>query len=457
MYRPRSRNLSFMILVVLVALVALPALAHAAPPSEFDEARSQGWLWAYLSVFGAGVLTSLTPCVYPMIPIVMGIFGARGESVSRGRAVLLASAYVGGMGLMYAALGVSVALAGRGFGAILANPWVVWPLVGFYALLAASMFGAFELNLPPALQQRLSTVGGKGLGGAFGMGLVGGLTAAPCTGPMLLGILTYVATTGSAAVGSTLLFTYALGMGVLFFAIAIFAIALPKSGQWMEWVKSVAGVALLVMGVYFLRPVVPALGSLGSAKPLFLLAALGIAAVGLVLGAIHLSFHGSLGERARKGAGVALAVVGVAGVVFWALTPSLKPGWRERCAESASTEQQAKSRCWNDEQVVLAEAKQAGAPVLIDFGANWCLPCKAYETGVFANPDVHKAISDGYVAIKVDVSKDTEIDRAVQEKYGAETLPTVIILSPDGTEFRRFGEPIPSAGEFLKALEAAKQ
>ena len=458
MFRPRPRILRLS-LIVVAALVLLPVLAHAAPAAaatEFDKARSQGWLWAYLSVFGAGVLTSLTPCVYPMIPIVMGIFGARGENVSRARAVTLATMYVSGMGLMYAVLGVSVALAWRGFGSILANPWVVWPLVAFYAALAASMFGAFELNLPSGLQQRLSSVGGKGYGGAFAMGLVGGLTAAPCTGPMLLGILTYVATTGSVAIGSTLLFIYALGMGVLFFAIAIFAISLPKSGRWMEWVKSVAGVALLVMGIYFLRPVVPALAEVGSASMTFLVIAAAVAVLGLVAGGIHLSFHGGLGEKLRKSAGVALCVVGASGVIFWVLTPKLAPGWRKRCDAEVSAEMQQNTRCWTDEQVVLAEAKQAQAPVVMDFGASWCLPCKKYETDVFANPDVHRAISDGYVALKFDVTKDTEADRAAQEKFKAETLPTVIIVGKDGKEIRRFGEPIPSPDEFLKALEEAR-
>jgi thiol:disulfide interchange protein DsbD len=440
--------------------MAIPLLAHAAgaEPSEFDKARSQGWLWAYLSVFGAGVLTSLTPCVYPMIPIVMGIFGARGENVSRGRAVTLAGMYVSGMGLTYAVLGVVVALVsgGKGFGAILANPYVVWPLVFFYAALAASMFGAFEMNLPSGLQQRLSSVGGKGYGGAFAMGMVGGFTAAPCTGPMLLGILTYVATTGSVVVGGTILFVYALGMGILFFAIALFAISLPKSGRWMEGVKSIAGVALLVMGVYFLRPVVPVLGKVEATTFTFLAIAIALAVVGIVLGAFHLSFHGGVAERARKSIGVALCVVGASGALFYFLTPKLKPSWRARCAADATPAVKKASLCWTDDQVVLAEAREARAPVVMDFGANWCAPCKKYETDVFADPEVHKTISDGYVALKFDVTKDTDADRAMQEKYKAETLPTVIIVDKDGKELRRFGEPIPSPDEFVKALKAAR-
>jgi thiol:disulfide interchange protein DsbD len=457
-------------------VIVFPLVAHAAP-DEFEEARKGGWLWTYLAVFGAGFLTSLTPCVYPMIPIVMGIFGARGERVSRGRAVLLATAYVGGMGVMYSALGVGVALAGGQFGTFLANPWVVIPMVAFYVALAMSMFGFFELNLPGGLQQRLSTVGGKGFGGAFAMGLVGGLTAAPCTGPMLLGLLTYVGTTGNVAAGFSLLFTFAVGMGVLFFVIAVFAVGLPKSGRWMEWVKSIAGIALLVMAVYFLRPVVPALQTLVDPSVIFVAGALGIAALGLLLGAVHLSFYGAPAEKARKAVGILVTVAGAAAVLLWVLTPKLKPGWRERCdavvaavtkgdkpgdpaAETASDAPKGRlpaiPHCWTDAQVVLAEARSAGKPVVIDFGATWCLPCKKYETDVFANPEVHAAIEDGFVAIKFDVTKGTDEDMAAQEAWGAQTLPTVIIIDGEGREVKRFGEPIPTPEEFLSALRSAR-
>jgi thioredoxin:protein disulfide reductase len=163
--------------------------------------------------------------------------------------------------VMYAVLGVIFALIGKQFGAILGNPYVVVPLVVFYAAFAASMFGAFELNLPASWQARLSQVGGRGYGGAFGMGLVGGLTAAPCTGPFLAGILGFVAATRNVPVGSTLLFTYALGMGILFWLIAAFAVSLPKGGRWMEWAKSIGGIALLTVGVFFLRGIIPALAS----------------------------------------------------------------------------------------------------------------------------------------------------------------------------------------------------
>ncbi|MGZ3407827.1 MAG: cytochrome c biogenesis protein CcdA, partial [Polyangia bacterium] len=172
---------------------------------------AHGWLFAYASVFVGGFLTSLTPCVYPLIPITVSLFGARGDDVPRRRAIALASLYVGGIGVMYAALGVGSALAGRAFGTFMANPWVMAPIAALFVVMAVSMFGAFELALPSAWQQRLSSVGGRGFFGAFTMGLVGGIIAAPCTGPVLASILAYVATTKSVMLGGSLLVTYALG------------------------------------------------------------------------------------------------------------------------------------------------------------------------------------------------------------------------------------------------------
>src|SRR5215470_16690090 len=199
--RHMKRRTAFLVFAVLLLL---PALAWAAP-SEFEELRAKGLVFAYLGVFATGFLTSLTPCVYPMITITVGIFGAR-EATSRWRAFGLAWMYVLGMIVMFSALGVVFALSGRasGSGFLLANPAVVIPIVILYVVLAASMFGAFELNLPPSLQAKLSGVGGRGWGGAFAMGLVGGLTAAPCTGPMLAGILAFVATTRNVPIGFTL-------------------------------------------------------------------------------------------------------------------------------------------------------------------------------------------------------------------------------------------------------------
>lgn len=424
----------------LALLALLPGVAHAAGAGDEFAAdlSEQGYLLTYLFCFVFGLGASFTPCVFPMIPIVVGIFGARDEAVTRRRAFALATAYVLGMGVVFSALGIVFAMLGKAGdqGQILANPYVVIPLVAFYVVLAVSMFGAFDINLPSGLQQRLARVGGKGYGGAFAMGMVGGFTAAPCTGPFLAGLLGWVATTGRPVVGGTMLFTFALGMGVLFWIVAATSVSLPKSGRWMDWVKSAGGIALLVMGIYFLRPIVPQLEQMGNASFAFLAGALAVAVLGLVLGAVHLSFHGGAGERARKGLGVLLTVVGASGVMSWALSADRVLEWR------------------HDEAAAFAEAKSSNKGVMIDFAASYCVPCKKLEK-TFAADDVYSRITSGYVPLKFDVSKGTDQDDERQEKYGAETLPAVILLDAQGRELGRIREYV-GPDEFVKVLRAAE-
>jgi len=435
------RLLPWIGLAAFVALFLWPHLAFAG--SEADEFKrdyeSRGFLLSLLFSFGLGVAASLTPCVYPMIPIVVGVFGARDEAVTRRKAFTLATAYVFGMGVIYTALGVTFALIGKAGdqGQILAKPWVVIPIVLIYAALAASMFGAFELNLPPAMQARLAQVGGKGHGGAFGMGMVGGFTAAPCTGPFLAGMLGWVAMEGSVVRGSLMLFTFALGMGVLFWVIAATSVSLPKSGRWMEWVKSAGGIALIVVGIYFLRPVVPALAKLTSTSFLFVAICLALVVAGIALGAIHKSFHGPRSERLQKGLAVALTVIGAAGTMNWMLTPDRTLPWR------------------HDEKAAFAEAQRDGKGVLIDFSATYCKPCGKLETDTFAADGVYEKILADYVPLKFDVSKGSDLDDERQEKYDAETLPAVILLDADGHELGRVREFVP-ADDFIELLDAAR-
>ena len=321
-----SRYLPLLLPVVAgVATLVFSRLAHAAPAEGFAEAAGRGTGSAFLFALTAGLLTALTPCVYPMIPITISIFGGKGTS--RRRSFALATFYVAGIAVMFGTLGTVFALLGRAFGTFLANPFVVVPLALLFVAMAASMFGAFELALPMGLQQRLAQVGGRGFAGAFLMGLVGGLIAAPCTGPPLAGILAYVATTRDAPQGFLLLATYACGIGVPFWLIAGFSMQLPKSGRWMEAVKSVFGIALLVAALYYLKNVVPALAELTGRTNAFLLGALVLAAVGLIVGAVHLSFYGSPATKLRKGFGVALVTVGLFAVTNFVLTPKIELAW----------------------------------------------------------------------------------------------------------------------------------
>jgi thiol:disulfide interchange protein DsbD len=421
--------------LIVLAILLVPEIAFAAP-TKFDCIRAQGWLWAYLVAFGVGFQTSLTPCVYPMIPITLGIFGARGN-VKRSRAVALAAAYVGGMGLMYATLGVVFALIGRQFGTQLSSPYFVVPIVALFGALAASMFGAFELALPASLQTKLNTVGGRGFKGAFAMGIVGGLIAAPCTGPFLLGLLAYVATTHDVLRGGSMLFVYALGMGLLFFALAMFAVSLPKSGRWMEWVKSAAGIFMLLAALYYLSPLVPQMRVLQRPEIAYLVGALAIVSIGFSLGAIHLSFHGGGMEKLRKGGGGVLVVLGLFAAWNWYLAPKQELGWL------------------HDEAAAFAKAKAEHKGVMIDFGATWCNPCHELEH-TFADREVYTAINEKFVPLKFDVSDDSAVNDARKAKYDAGNLPAVRYVTADGTPLAKIDHVVPPS-EMIAILDGLKK
>ena len=389
----------------------LASLASLAPAADGFEAATLGtYAWA----FGQGVLVDLTPCVYPLIPITVAVFGAQG--VSRGRALFLASAYVLGMATLYTTLGIVVALTGGQFGAWLGQPVVVLPIVGLLLALAASMFGAFDLQLPASLQTRLNAVGGAGPLGAFGMGLVSGFISAPCTGPVLLSLLAYIARAsadGSSVVyGGSLLFTYALGMGTLFFAVALGA-SLFRPGRWMEYVKSFFGIALVVMALWFVAPLSPALRRFLTDADWGMALGLGLAAAGLLAGAIHLSFYGERGEQLRKAAAIALTVFGTqVALNNFLYVPS--GAWRQ--VETLAELEDA-----------LRGANDRHVPIVIDFGATWCAPCLEMEKLTFHAPGVEPVLTSRFELIKIDVTQETPEKRAIQKSFASGTLPAVLV------------------------------
>jgi thiol:disulfide interchange protein DsbD len=426
----RGRVAGLAALAVAVGMVLLwAAPAHA---ETFAEAAGGGMGRAFLFAFTAGLLTALTPCVYPMIPITISIFGGKG--VPRARALMLATLYVAGIAVMFGTLGTVFALVGKAFGSFLANPWVIIPLAIFFAAMAASMFGAFELALPSVLQQRLARVGGRSLGGAFLMGLVGGLIAAPCTGPPLAGILAFVATTRDALTGFFLLATYAMGIGVPFWAIAGFSMQLPRSGGWMESVKSVFGIALLVAALYYLKNVLPSLAHLTGRSSTFLAAAIVVVVVGIAIGAVHLTFHDAWAKRVRKGLGVALAVVGLFAISNFVLTPKVELAWLRAEPEATRI------------------AREQGRPLVVDFMADWCLPCKEMDVQVFSHPDVVSKLGD-YTLLRIDLSREDDDPSLapIKAKYQVNTLPAVRVVSPDGAIVHRFDTAV-DAPTFLKGL-----
>jgi len=406
-------------LAVGIALTLLPMVLTQSVTSDVDLSGKLG-LTAGVSagtfaiLFLAGILTSLTPCVYPLIPITVGIFGAR-QAEHRSRSVALSATYVAGIAAMYSVLGVGAALSGRAFGSVLSSPVVVVVLAILLVALAASLFGAFDIALPSSLQQKLSGVRGTGFAGALGMGLVAGIIAAPCTGPVLAGVLAYVATQRSALLGFWMLFTYAVGMGLLFFVLGATSLRLPRSGPWMETVKSVLGVALVAAAVALVLPFLPRPGPLPwPVRPVAIAA--GVIAFGAVLlGALSLSFHGDRREKTMKLVALVLLVAGVGLRFGWAGEPR-----REKGVEIP----------WvRDEKTAVLQSRATGKPLLIDFFAEWCAACKELDVHTWTDPVVAKEVADRFVPLKIDATEETAENDELQKKYQVPGLPTVLMMA----------------------------
>ncbi len=433
-------------LATVAAVFWLPDLMGAGPTGPTGDLAlgallgSGSWL-AFVVAFAGGVLTSLTPCVYPLIPITVSVFGAR-KAGSRGEAAFLSGLYVFGIAVTYSALGVGAALTGKAFGGVMQNGWVMGGVILLLTLMAASMFGAFELALPSFVHERLNRVGGTGRVGAFGMGLVAGVIAAPCTGPVLAAALTFIAAQGSVGLGLAIMFPYALGMGLLFFLIGAFSVSLPKSGAWMETVKSIFGAALLAMAGLYLKDLVPALRPLFSAAPTAALLAAVAAGLGVLVGALHLSFHATAGERALKALGVALLV---GGVVYGAGAA----GARERVRAGAGF-------TWlHSEPEAVALARAQGRPVIIDFWAEWCTACKELDRVAWADPRVREEAAR-FVSVKVDGTEATDEVLAIHERYRVPGMPTVVFIDSQGREVADRVIGAVEAEEMLQRLRAVR-
>ena len=377
----RLRALAPFALVALAAMLATLAAPGSARAdflgdvsTQFTDALSSGnYLVAFGLIFLVGLGTALTPCVYPMIAITVSVFGAR-EAKTKVEAALLSSVFVLGIATPFVPLGIFVGLTGGVFGAWLANPIVLIAFALLFTALAASMFGAFELDLPPALKDRFTSVeGGVGFKGAFALGFVCAFIAAPCTGPAIVGLLTYIGQTHDVVLGGAGMFMYALGLGSLFWVVGTFAVGLPKSGRWMEAVKSVFGIVMLVMALFYLRNLVPQLMDVLTRDYVLLGVAIALLVAAVAIGAIHLDFkEGTTLERIRKGVGVLLGTAGGFLVVMYLMLPP--PGarieWREDFSEA------------------LAEARSTGTPFIVDFGASWCGACGELDRETFTDPRV---------------------------------------------------------------------
>jgi thiol:disulfide interchange protein DsbD len=284
-------------------------------------------------------------------------------------------------------------------------------------------------------------VGGDGLKGAFVLGLVNSLIAAPCTGPVVGFLLTWVGTTRDVVIGASSFFAYSIGLGMLFFFVGTFSMSLPKSGQWLEGIKSVFGIVMIAAAFYFVRNLIPGFSELASRTSTFLLVSLALIAGGVAIGGVHLGFHGaSLLQRVRKGSGIALAVAGLCGII----------GYLEALPEGAHL-------AWNEDyNRAKSQALSSGKPLLVDFGASWCGACGELERHTFSD---ERVVREGqrFVSVRVDLSpgKDTPDKQALLASYQQRGLPLVVLHDSEGKEAARVTSFV-EAPKFLEIMRSVK-
>lgn len=380
-----------------------------------DELGS-GILGPLLTAFIGGFLTSLTPCVYPLIPITLAVFGARGDQ-SRLRACALSITYVLGIAFTYTGLGILSARAGNVFGSSLGSPYVVFPLVLIFILLALYTLGIVEGKFIAKLQTRANRVGGTGFVGAFTMGVVSGGVAAPCVGPSLLAILAVAAHSQHVGWAAALLFTYSLGLGVLFVLLGTFSgliDRLPKSGNWLYWIKFVISAGIFALILFMLQPFVQI--PLNYDQHLIVLVVIGAIGVGVATFALP--------RQINSLTLLACILVAISAYHFFV------PGGH-KIVESA---EQAE-RWITDFDQALATGKMTGKIVMVDLYADWCAACKEYDLITFSNAQVRSELSK-VVAARLDLTKFSAENKPIRERYRILGLPAILFLRDDGSELQ---------------------
>jgi thiol:disulfide interchange protein DsbD len=383
--------------------------------------EERGALFAFLLIFLMGLALNLTPCVYPMMGVTVSLFGggisgAPGTSTGTGagranlRALPRAIVYVLGIALMYSTLGVVAAMTGGLFGGWLASPWVLGGIGLLLLAMALSMFGLYEMQVPGALLSRLGGATGAGYLGTFLAGLLVGVFAAPCIGPPIIALLAHVGAKGDPVFGFQAFFVLSLGLGLPYLVLAVstgLMELLPRSGSWMEWVKHLFGVILLGVAAFYLTLAI-APSKVGWVVPAAL--ALG----GLYLGFLEPTGRERMSFRRFKWALGVAAIVAAAMIAF-------------RPAPSAVE--------WQSfDEATLARAGADGRPVLLDFSADWCVPCHELDERTFTDPEVVR-VTQGFVRMKVDLTRfDAPESRALRARFAIAGVPTIVFLAPDGRE-----------------------
>jgi thiol:disulfide interchange protein DsbD len=431
--------------------------------SRFAAALRGSLGFVFIAFFVAGLGLAFTPCVFPMIPILSGIIAGAGENISTKRALILSVVYVLANAAIFTIAGVIAGLAGKNLQAAFQTPWVLWSFAGLFVLLALSMFGFYELQLPSAWQSKLANVSNTQSGGSLtGVAVMGALSAlivGPCVTPPLAVAVLYIAQTHNPALGGFALFALALGMGA---PLVVFGMSagklLPRAGAWMDAVKAVFGVTFLALAIWMLSRV------LDGVWIMLLSGALAVACA-VYLGALERLPDGASGWRQLwKALGVVLLIAGAAELVGAAAGSNdlLQPlrglrGGSTGGAENAAALPFKRIKSAADVDRELAAAKGAGKPALLDFYADWCVSCKEMEKFTFADAGVHAALAD-FVLLQADVTANDETDQALMKRYRIVAPPDTLFFGADGAERHDLQLTGPEDVEkFLKRIAAARR
>lgn len=401
-----------------------PAGAAGNDAGKLEAALKSGQLLVILPLFALlGLGLSFTPCVLPMVPILSSIIVGEGANTTRGRGLLLSATYSLGMAIVYTALGVAAGLAGEGLAAALQNPWVLGSFGVLMAILSLSMFGVYDLQVPAALQSKLSDVSNRQssgkLAGVFVMGAISALIVGPCVAAPLAAALVYISQSRDVLIGGSALFAMAIGMSVPLMLVGVSAGALlPRAGMWMDGVKRFFGVLMLAMGWWLVAPVLPAAVQM-----------LGWAALFVGYGMYLLLNRGQWFAKSVALVFVALGLVQLVGVVS---------GGRDPLAPLAHLgAQQHKplvfQRIKTVQQLDAVLANTGGKTVMLDFYADWCVSCKEMEKLTFVAPSVQAALANT-VLLQVDVTANDADDKAMLKRFGLFGPPGIILFDRSGKE-----------------------
>jgi thiol:disulfide interchange protein DsbD len=388
------------------------------------------WL-TLLGFFLGGLALSLSPCVYPLIPITVSYF-SQGRKKASIYTLINCFLYILGLAITNSVLGVWAALSGRMVGSFLQNPWVILFLVCLFIAMALASFGFWEFRLPVGLTRLVSKSFG-GYPGTFFMGLTLGIIAAPCLGPFIVGLLTYVGQKGDPFLGFISFFVLSIGLGLPLAVLAFFSGALarlPTSGDWMLWVRKVMGWVLLFMAAYFAKSLISD----------YVMEA-GLMAAVVCAAGIHLGWLDRTGNSLRrfsffkKALGIAL----IAGSIFYFWTFGfVEPGIEWLPYKDG----------------LITSAAEGKKPVILDFGAEWCEPCEILDRKVFRDPEVVK-LSRRFLTVRVDLTVPHPRQEEILERYGVKGVPTVIFISKEGVEEKSLRiQSLVDKSEFLEKMKA---